>query len=135
MAHQIFNNLCVQDLEKSKAFYAALGFRINPQFSDETAACVVVSDSIYVMLLTPEKFRQFTHKKLADARESTEILMALSCDSRQTVDGIAEKALANGGGALRPTQDLGFMYTRAIDDPDGHGWEFFFMDMSAMPQQ
>lgn len=135
MATQIFNNLCVQDLEKSKSFYASLGFFINPQFSDDTSACVVISDTIFVMLATPGKFAGFTTKKVVNAHESTEVLMALSFENRQAVDDIAAKVLANGGAEMRLPQDLGFMYNRALNDPDGHIWEMFYMDMSQFPQQ
>ncbi len=132
MDTQIFVNLPVQDLEESKTFYEQLGFTINPQFTDETAACVVISDTIYVMLLTHDKAKQFTSKKIADAHETTEVLNALSTQSKEAVDEFVDKALNNGGTEAGETQDLGFMYSRSFNDPDGHIWEVLWMDMEAV---
>ena len=132
MATKIFNNLCVNHLETSKAFYTAIGFSINPQFSNETAACVVISEHIFAMILMPEFFQSFTQKKLVNAHESAEIIMALSFDSRAEVDEITAKAVAAGGTEPRGPQDHGFMYTRAFNDPDGHSWEAFWMDPAAV---
>lgn len=131
MQTQIFVNLVVADLAQSKAFYEALGYSFNPQFTDDTAACLVISDTIYAMLLLPETMKRFTQKRLVDAKTETEALLALSFPSREAVDAIAEKALAAGGTAARDTEDLGFMYNRPIQDPDGHVWEFFYMDPAA----
>ena len=131
MPKMIFVNLPVADLDRSIAFYKAIGAEQNLQFSDETAACMVFSETIHVMLLTHDKFRQFTSKPIADARQETGVLLALSCDSRSGVDEIAEKALGAGGRQARPTQDHGFMYERAFEDPDGPVWEPFYMDMAA----
>lgn len=132
MDTQIFVNLPVKDLEKSKTFYKQLGFSINPQFTDETAACVVISDTIYVMLLTHEKTQEFTAKKIANAHETTEVLNALSSESKEAVDELVNKALNNGGTEAGETQDLGFMYSRSFNDPDGHIWEVLWMDMEAI---
>ena len=134
MAKKIFVNLPVKNLEKSKAFYTAIGFSINPQFSDETAACVVISEDIYVMILTHDKFRQFTSKEIADTSKTIQVITALLYDSRAEVDDVYEKAAQGGGAQARPTEDLGFMYTRSFIDPDGHLWEPFYMDMSSIPQ-
>ena len=121
-------NVPVKDLDKSKEFFTAIGFSINPQFTDETAACVVITEDIYVMILTHEKFKQFTPKKISDATTTSEVLLALSFDSRDKVNEIAGKALEAGGSVANPPQDYGFMFTRSISDPDGHIWEFFWMD-------
>jgi predicted lactoylglutathione lyase len=133
MATKIFVNLPVADLKRSKAFYTGLGWTINEHFSDETAASVVVSDDIYVMLLTHDKFKQFTPRPISDAAKGTEVLLALSCDSRAHVDDMVKKALAAGGGSVLPPQDLGFMYSHGFQDPDGHIWEVFYMDPGAVP--
>jgi predicted lactoylglutathione lyase len=119
------------------AFYEAIGFTNNPQFTDETAACMVLTDSIYVMLLTHAKFAQFTTREIADSRRSAQMLIALSADGREGVDTITEAALAAGGREHREKQDMGFMYSRSFEDPDGHIWEPFHMDMAAMeaPQE
>lgn len=135
MDTQIFVNLPVKDLEKSKAFYEQLGFTINPQFTDETAACVVISDTIYVMLLTHKKIGEFTIKKIADAHKTTEVLNALSTESKEEVDDLVDKALNNGGTEAYEPQDLGFMYSRSFNDPDGHIWEVLWMDMEQMPEE
>lgn len=133
MSKQIFVNLAVKDLEKSKAFFEALGYSINPQFSDENGACLVIDDGhIYAMLLTEAHFKQFTNKALADAKNANETLIALSFESNQEVDAMYDKAIA-AGGTLHREEDLGFMYTKAIEDLDGHVFEFFYMDMSKMP--
>jgi predicted lactoylglutathione lyase len=127
----IFVNLPVADLDAAKAFYEAIGFTNNPQFTDETAACMVLSEAIHVMLLTHAKFAQFTPRPIADAHRSTEVLICLSRDSRAAVDSIAELALAAGGREPREAQDYGFMYGRAFEDPDGHIFEVMWMDMAA----
>lgn len=127
MSKKIFVNLPVRDLNKSIEFYKALGFSINPQFTDETAACVVISEEIYVMILTFDKFKQFTNKEIADGHNTTEVLNALSFDTKEEVDDMAQKAIDAGGKEVR-SEDLGFMYTKAIEDLDGHIWEIFYMD-------
>lgn len=132
MAKLIFVNLPVADLGRSTAFYQALGATKNDQFSDDSASCIVISDTIHVMLLTHDKWRQFTAKRIPDARESAQVLLALSEDSREAVDASVARAGAAGGTAdPNPVQDLGFMYGRSFEDPDGHIWETFWMDAAA----
>ena len=134
MPRMIFVNLPVADLPRAKAFYEAIGFTNNPQFTDDTAACMVLSDTINVMLLTHDKWRTFTSRPIPPAT-SSEVMLAVSCDSREAVDAMNKAAAANGGTAdINPAQDLGFMYNRNLADPDGHVWEAMWMDMSAMPQ-
>ncbi len=135
MAKQIFINLPVRDLPKAKAFYEAVGAVNNPQFTDDTAACMVLSDTIYVMLLTHAKWATFTTKAIVDAHQSSEVALALTLDDRPAVDAMVAAAAAHGGKAdINPPQDHGFMYQRSYEDPDGHVWEPFFMDMSQMPK-
>ncbi|WP_303637744.1 MULTISPECIES: VOC family protein [Stenotrophomonas] len=124
----IFVNLPVKDLEKSKAFFAALGYSFNPTFTNDDAAGMVISDSIYVMLLTQPFFQQFTTKRLADAHTHTEVITALSSPSREAVDQTLEKALAAGASEPQPARDYGFMYQRGFQDLDGHLWEIAHMD-------
>ncbi len=134
MATKIFVNLPVKDLDKSKEFFVKLGYTINPQFTDEKAACVVISEDIYAMILREEYFKTFTPKKeIADATKSTEVLVALSADSKEKVNELLDKALAAGAREARPPEDHGFMYGRSFEDPDGHIWEVFWMDMNAVP--
>lgn len=135
MSKQVFINLPVKDLKKSIAFYEGVGFTNNPQFTDETAACMVWSDAIYVMLLTHDKLKQFTSKTIIDARTSIEVSIALSMESIEEVNTFAEKALQTGGIEEDEPQDYGFMYQRGIDDLDGHHWEVLYMDMSKFPKQ
>ena len=132
MSTNIFVNLPVADLDASKAFFEALGFTINPQFTDETASCVVIDSTIYAMLLTHAKFREFTPRPVSDAHTSSEVLIALSQDSREAVNTLVDKALAAGGSEVRPQQDLGFMMSRAFADLDGHIWEILWMDPAAI---
>ena len=138
MSKLIFVNLPVADLPRARAFYEAIGFTNNLQFTDETAACMVLTDVIHVMLLTHDKFSQFTPKRIADAHQASEVLICISCDSRAAVDDITGRALAAGGREPREKQDYGFMYGRSFEDPDGHIWEPMWMDveaaMAAMPQ-
>ena len=131
MPKTIVVNLPVADLERSIAFYEAVGAEQNMQFSDATAAMMVFSETIHVMLLTHDKFSQFTPKRIADARETTQMLLALSADSREAVDELTGQALAAGGREPRPAEDHGFMYGRSFEDPDGHIWEPFWMDVEA----
>ncbi|MBC2778597.1 VOC family protein [Parasphingopyxis marina] len=132
MAKMIFVNLPVTDLDRSISFYEAIGAEKNPQFSDETAACMVLSETIYVMLLTHPKYEGFTDKPIADAHGSSGVLLALSGDSREEVDATVARATGGGGKAdPGPVQDHGFMYGRSFEDPDGHHWEIFWMDMDA----
>jgi uncharacterized protein len=127
MSTQVFINLPVLDLPVAKAFYTALGYSINPQFSNDDAACVVISDSIHVMLLVHPFFRTFTSKDICDTSRQTEVILCLSADSREAVDALTERALQAGGTQPSPTQDLGFMYGRSFTDPDGHHWEVMVM--------
>ncbi|MEO3434021.1 VOC family protein [Inquilinus sp. CAU 1745] len=132
MPKMIFVNLPVANLERSTAFYQAVGAEKNEQFCDGTASCMVFSETIHAMLLTHEKFRQFTPKKIADARETSEVLICLSADSREGVDDMVGRAGAAGGTVDPcPKQDYGFMYGRSFEDPDGHIWEVMWMDMEA----
>jgi uncharacterized protein len=132
MSKMIFVNLPVSDLPRAVAFYEAVGATKNPQFSDDTAACMVLSDTIHVMLLTHAKYKQFTSKTIVDARTASEVLICVSADSRDEVDGIVSKAKAAGGGIdPTPVQEFGFMYGRSYEDPDGHIWEIMWMDMAA----
>ena len=135
MPQMIFVNLPVADLDKSKAFYEAVGAVNNPAFTDETAACMVVEEgSIHVMLLTHEKWATFTSKTIPDARTHAQVLLCVSADSRDAVDGQVDKAAKAGGKAdPTPTQDFGFMYGRSYEDPDGHIWEVMWMDPTAIP--
>lgn len=133
MTRMIFVNLPVADLPRAMAFYAALGFTNNPHFTDETAACMVWSEAIHVMLLTHEKWRTFTTRPIPSAAES-EVMNCLSCESRDEVDRLADAAGANDGIAeINPVQDHGFMISRSFADPDGHVWEVMWMDPAAMP--
>jgi uncharacterized protein len=134
MATQIFVNLPVKDLKKSIEFFTRLGYTFNAQFTDDTATCMVVSDTIYVMLLTHEKFKGFTPHPICDATKSTEVLVALNCDTREKVDAIVRKAVAAGGTTYNQPQDHGFMYGHGFKDPDGHIWEHFWMDPAAVQQ-
>ncbi len=122
----------MKDLRKSIAFYEALGYKVNPQFTDDTAACMVISDEIYVMLLTHAKFREFTPLDIVDATKQTQVLIALDAPSKEKVNEALDIALGNGGTEPRATQDYGFMYSRALADPDGHIWEMFWMEPSAV---
>ncbi|MFC1457670.1 VOC family protein [Microvirga arabica] len=132
MSKLIFVNLPVSDLPRSMAFYAALGAVNNEQFTDHTAACMVFSETIHVMLLTHDKFRQFTPKAIADAKKTTEVLICMSADSRDDVDATLARAEAAGGTVdVGPKQDYGFMYGRSFEDLDGHIWEVMWMDMEA----
>jgi uncharacterized protein len=133
MTKMIFVNLPVTDLPRSKAFYEALGFTNNPHFSDDTAACMVWSETINVMLLTHAKWRSFTSRPIPSA-DASEVMLAVSCDSKEAVDRMNDAAAKHGGTAdINPKQDLGFMYNRNLADPDGHVWEAMWMDPSAIP--
>ena len=134
MSRLIFVNLPVADLGAARAFYEAIGFTNNPTFTDESAACMVLTETIHVMLLTHDKFRQFTPKRIADSRETSEVLICISAESREAVDAMTDQALAAGGNEPRERQDHGFMYGRSFEDPDGHIWEPMFMDMAAATQ-
>ena len=132
MATRIFVNLPVRKLSKSVAFFRKLGFTFNPRFTDETAACMIVSEDIFVMLLTEEKFRTFTPNEICDAKKSTEVLVCLTRESRDAVDKMVRKAVAAGGSTFRDPQDYGFMYEHGFQDLDGHIWELICMDPGAV---
>ena len=133
MPTQIFVNLPVRNLDESVAFFTSLGFSFNPRFTDETATCMIVSDSIFVMLLTEAKFKTFTPNAICDARKSTEVLVCLSSESRARVDGLVAKAVAAGGNTYNAPQDHGFMYAHGFQDLDGHIWELLYMEPDAAP--
>ena len=134
MATKIFVNLPVKDLNKSVKFFTQLGFKFNPQFTDETATCMIVADDIFVMLLTGHKFKTFTPKEICDATKCTEVLVCLSCDNRGQVDEMVRKAVAAGGTTYNEPQDHGFMYGHGFQDLDGHIWEIIYMEPSAINQ-
>jgi predicted lactoylglutathione lyase len=136
MAKMIFVNLPVTDLARATAFYEAIGAVKNPQFCDHTASCMVFSDTIHAMLMTHEKYSQFTSKKIADARTTSEVLLCISAESRAEVDATVTKAKAAGSTVDHgPQQDHGFMYGRDFEDPDGHAWEVMWMDIEAFNAQ
>ena len=132
MTTKIFVNLPVKDLRRSMAFFTGLGYTFNPRFTDETAACLVISDDIYAMLLTEAKFREFTPKPVCDASKSTEVLVCLSCESRDQVDDLVRRAVAAGGTIYADPKDYGFMYQHGFQDPDGHIWELIYMEAEAL---
>ena len=132
MATKIFVNLPVKNLPNSMTFFKSLGYTFNPQFTDETAACMVISEDIYAMLLTHTKFKAFTPKAICDATQSTEVLVCLSCENRAQVDDFVRKAVAAGGSTYNQPQDYGFMYGHGFQDLDGHIWELMYMDPSAV---
>jgi hypothetical protein len=131
MHKQIYVNLAVDNLERSKAFFGTIGFSFEPQFTNEQAACLILGENIYAMLLVKDLFKSFTRKSLCNPKESTEALVGLSCDSRGELDALVAKALAAGGAVPRAPQDYGFMYGRGLEDPDGHQWELMHMDPQA----
>lgn len=133
MARAIFVNLPVGDLPRSMQFFQALGYSFDPQFTNEQAAALVISDTIYAMLHTSDSFRRFTSKPIADARATTEVLLALQVESRERVGELVDHALQAGAREAREPEDHGFMYGRSFEDPDGHIWEVFWMDASQFP--
>ena len=134
MAMKIFVNLPVNDLNKSIEFFTKLGFTFNPQFTDETATCMIVSEDIFVMLLTHAKFKTFTPKAICDATKSTEVLVCLTAESRDHVNDMVRKAVAAGSATYNEPQDHGFMYGHGFQDLDGHIWELVYMESSAVDQ-
>ncbi|HSK10260.1 MAG TPA: VOC family protein [Vicinamibacterales bacterium] len=130
---KIFVNLSVRDLQRSKNFFAALGFTFDPKFTDENAACLVISDQAFAMLLAEPFFQTFTRREPCDTTRYTEGMFALSCESRAEVDELADKAIAAGAQQAMDPQELGFMYGRSFYDPDGHHWEVFWMDPAGIP--
>ncbi len=137
MPTQIFVNMHIKDLTKSRTFFEKLGYSFNPQFSDDKAACLVISDTIYAMLLTTESLNRFMPKgkTIADAHKTTEVLLALSFDSKDAVNTTYDKAIAAGATECRPADDHGFMFSRSINDLDGHIWEMLWFDPSALQPQ
>jgi predicted lactoylglutathione lyase len=135
MATKIFVNIPVKDLERSTKFYESLGYSCNANFTNEDAASMVISDDIYVMLLTEAFFTRFTQKTIVDATKATEAIICLSADSKEAVDSIIEKAKAAGGKEYREAEDHGWMYQRSIEDLDGHQWEYAWIDPTGIPGQ
>ena len=134
MAKQIFVNLPVKDLKKTMEFFTKLGFSFNPQFTDDKAACMIISENIFVMLLLEKFFKTFTKKEISDAKKTTEVLIAIDVESRNEVDEMIKKAIKAGGTIYNQSQDHGWMYGHSFADPDGHQWEVLYVDESAMPQ-
>lgn len=132
MTSQIFVNLPVKDLSRSKEFFTRLGYTVNPQFTDENAACLVISEHIYAMLLLEPYFTSFTKKEIPDTSTSAQAILALAADSRAEVDELVGKAIAAGGKAAGDPTDEDYMYGRGFEDLDGHLWELFWMDPSAV---
>ncbi|MBI2355694.1 MAG: VOC family protein [Candidatus Doudnabacteria bacterium] len=132
MAKQMFVNLAVKDLNKSIDFFTKLGFRFNPQFTDENATCMIINDSAFAMLLTEQFMKRFTEKEMVEPKASTEVINAFSVDSREQVDWMIDKVVAAGGRESRPSEDHGWMYGRSFEDLDGHLWEVIYMDMAKL---
>ena len=130
-SRQLYVNIAVGDLDRSVEFFTKLGFAFDPRFTDETATCMIVGDDAYVMLLVEGRFRDFTKKQLADPGTQTEAILAFSAESREQVDELADRALESGGSAANDPMDMGFMYSRSFQDPDGHLWELVWMDEAA----
>lgn len=133
MSKQIYVNLSCNDLPKSIEFFTKLGYSFNQQFTDETATCMIISENIFVMLMTQEKFKTFIPNAVSDATKATEVLLCLTADSRAGVDDIIRKAVAGGGKTYSQPQDHGFMYGHGFQDLDGHIWEFVYLDPNAAP--
>jgi len=132
MSTKIFVNLPVKDLNRSMEFFTALGYQFNRQFTDKTAACLVISDDIYAMLLTHAKFKELAHREIGDTAKNGEVMTCLSCESRELVDELVRKALAAGGKSHLQPIDHGFMYHHGFQDPDGHIWALIYMNPSAI---
>jgi predicted lactoylglutathione lyase len=135
MATKIFINLPVEDLDKSVSFFSNLGYIFNPQFTDEKAACMIISDSIFAMLMIKDYFKTYTKKQVSDAKTFTEVLIALDANSKEEVQQIVAKASALGASIYSEPQDHGWMYQHSFADLDGHQWEFMYMDVSQLPNQ
>lgn len=135
MVKQIFLNLPVKDLNKTIEFFTKLGFKFNPQFTDENATCMIIGENIFAMLLVEKFFKTFTKKEISDSKKYTEAILALATDSRKKVDDMVKKAIDAGGKEPRESQDHGWMYGRSFEDIDGHLWEIFYMDESKMPKE
>lgn len=132
MSTKIFVNVCTKDLKRAEEFFSKLGYGFNPQFTNDDAACMVISEDIFAMLLTESHFKQFTKKAIADSTKTTEAIIALSADSKEAVKAICEKAFASGGKRYSEPADHGFMYQWGFEDPDGHIWEYAWMDQAAL---
>ncbi len=132
MATKVFINLSVENLDKSIDFFTRLGFSFNPQFTDENAACMIIAENIFVMLILKNRFRDFTKKEICNAKEFTEVLIAIDAESRDKVDEMIKTAIASGGSVYSEPQDHGWMYTHSFADPDGHQWEVLFMEQKAI---
>lgn len=130
METKIFVNLPVKDLKKTSTFFAKMGYSFDPQFSDENAKCLIINDHIYVMLLVEPFFKSFTHKEIPETSNSAEVILALTVDSREAVDDLMQKCIAAGGKDISRPQEVEFMYGKSFEDPDGHIWEIFYMDMA-----
>jgi len=135
MAKKIFINLPITDLKSAMTFCSAIGFTNNPQFTDETAACMVLTEEIYVMLLTQNKFKEFTNKEIGNTKKTASVINSLSVDSNEEVNAMVDKALKAGGKEPNEAKDYGFMQQRSFEDPDGHLWEVLYMDLSKFPKQ
>ena len=135
MTTKIFVNLPVKDLKKSMDFYDKLGFKNNPTFTDETGAGMVISEHIFLMILTHEKFKQFTKKEIADASKTTQVILSIDVESKEKVTELVKTAVAAGGATYMDAQDYGWMYQHSFTDLDGHQWEVAYMDLSKMPKQ
>ena len=135
MARQMFVNLPVKNLDRTVAFFTQLGFSFNPQFTNDKATCMLIGEDSFVMLLVEDFFSTFIEKPIADAHKTTEVLVALSCESRAEVDEMVRLAVAAGGRTPKPPVDLAYMYQHGFEDLDGHLWEVGYMDLSAMPPQ
>jgi predicted lactoylglutathione lyase len=134
MASKIFINLAVKDLKKSIIFFTKLGFTFNPQFTDESATCMIIAENIFAMLVTEERFKDFTKKEICNAHKNTEVLLAIDAETKEKVDEMVKNAVDAGGSIYMEPQDDGWMYGHSFADLDGHQWEIFYMDESAVPQ-
>ena len=134
MASKIFLNLAVKDLKKSIDFFTTLGFSFNPQFTDEHATCMIIGENIFVMLVTEQRFIDFTKKEICNAHKNTEVLIAIDADSREKVDKMVKIAVGAGGSIYMEPQDHGWMYGHSFADLDGHQWEIMYMDENAIPK-
>jgi predicted lactoylglutathione lyase len=135
MINKIFVNLPVKDLDRSIDFFTKLGFNFNPQFTDENATCMIIGENMFAMLLVEKYFKTFTKKEISDSAKNTEVIVAMSTESRESVDQILNKVVEAGGKEHKEPQDLGFMYLRSFEDINGHIWEIFYMDESAMKKE
>ena len=134
MASKIFINLAVKDLKKSIDFFTTLGFSFNPQFTDASATCMIIGENIFVMLVTEQRFKDFTKKEICNANKNTEVLLAMDAESKEKVDEMVKNAVDAGGSIYMEPQDHGWMYGHSFADLDGHQWEIFYMDESAIPK-